>query len=494
LHELTEIVRQAEDPEFANILNRVREGKQTPSDCQALENLNNTDVSNWPYEPIKIFSTNRPADESNIESLKQFTTKKYSIMAKDKPNALDESISRNKTGNLPHTLKVCVGARVMLTVNLNTQDHLVNGSMGTISDIQMSARHPLRGIIYVKFDKPQAGNSRKNKKIHPDWVPIIPHVQSFRYKDKHYHRKQFPIVLAHAKTCHKCQGCTCPYLIAHLNTGRGTTCRNPGWMYTLLSRGTNRSGIKLNGFKSDMITLNKHAVAEMKRMREERVFRFDHPISYITSRVLLLLNLRSWIKHIAHHFNDQFYLNRCSIMCFTETNVNGRMSEVERIESFHTQWRDIHKDTEHGLAICYNKENIVYVQELEIVHDLEATACIFKYSDSDERFIIFLIYRKNGTNIQNFFQQLSQQLTEFASFKLRIILLGDFNLDPWQNNNNNLHYFPLQQRYNLHLKSDFATHICAGVLDLIFDTDSQTHALEWLPTPFSDHFMLFYGM
>jgi len=44
------------------------------------------------------------------------------------------------------------------------------------------------------------------------------------------------------------------------------------------------------------------------------------------------------------------------------------------------------------------------------------------------------------------------------------------------------------------MKSDFATHICAGVLDLIFDTDTETHALEWLPTPFSDHFMLFYGM
>ena len=433
-----------------------------------------------------------PADKSNIESLKQFSTQKYAIIAKDRPSALDESVSRNKTGNLPHTLTVCVGARIMLTVNLNTEDHLVNGSMGTVTNIQMSARHPLRGIIYIKFDKPQAGNSRKRREIHPDWVPIIPHVQSFRYNEKHYHRKQFPIVLAHAKTCHKCQGCTCPYLLAHLDTGRGKTCRKPGWMYTLLSRGKNRLGIKLNGFTSDMIVININAQKEMKRMREEKVFHFDHPISRITSPVLLLLNIRSWIKHIAHHVNDQFYLNRCSIMCFTETNVNGRM--FERIESFHTQWSDIHKDTEHGLAICFKTTDFVFVQELEIVHDLEATACIFKYSDTCVKFIIFLIYRKNTTNINNFFTELTEQLAEFSSLKLRILLLGDFNLNPFQQNNHNLYYISLQQRYNLHMKSDFATHVCAGVLYLIFDTDSQTHALEWLPTPFSDHFMLFYGM
>ena len=180
-------------------------------------------------------------------------------------------------------------------------------------------------------------------------------------------------------------------------------------------------------------------------------------------------------------------------MCFTETNVR-RITEITRIESFHTKWRDIHKETEHGLAICYNNENMILIQELDINYDLEATACIFKNSQSHEKFIILLIYRKNTTNIQNFFQQLYLQLSEFASYKLRIILLGDFNFDPWKNKNN-LKYSPVKKAFNLHMQSNFATHICAGVLDLIFDTDSQRqHALEWLPTPFSDHFIIFYGL
>ena len=117
----------------------------------------------------------------------------------------------------------------------------------------------------------------------------------------------------------------------------------------------------------------------------------------------------------------------------------------------------------------------------------------FKNCQSHEKFIIFLIYRKNTTNIQHFFQELSFQLTKFASLDLHIILLGDFNLDPWKNDNNS-HYIPLRNDFNLNIKSDFATHIHAGVLDLIFDTDSQIHALEWLPTPFSDHFIIFYGL
>ena len=135
------------------------------------------------------------------------------------------------------------------------------------------------------------------------------------------------------------------------------------------------------------------------------------------------------------------------------------------------------------------------IQVLEITFKLEATACIFKNCQSHEEFIIFLIYRNKQNNIQYFFEQLYLQLSEFALLNLRIILLGYFNLDPWKNDNNPRYYIPIQQAFELHMKSNFSTHIHAGVLDLIFDTDSQrNHAWEWLPTPFSDHFIIFYGL
>ena len=52
-------------------------------------------------------------------------------------------------------------------------------------------------------------------------------------------------------------------------------------------------------------------------------------------------------------------------MCFTETHVNN-VSQIRRIEFFHSEWEDIHKPTTHGLAICYNNNDVILIQELEI--------------------------------------------------------------------------------------------------------------------------------
>ena len=45
LHELVEIVRQSSDPDFAQLLNRVREGQQTDNDVIQIKALANTDTT-----------------------------------------------------------------------------------------------------------------------------------------------------------------------------------------------------------------------------------------------------------------------------------------------------------------------------------------------------------------------------------------------------------------------------------------------------------------
>ena len=58
LHELVEIVRQSSDPEFAQLLNRIREGKQTDDDLMQIKALGDTDTSDWPNEYVKLYITN----------------------------------------------------------------------------------------------------------------------------------------------------------------------------------------------------------------------------------------------------------------------------------------------------------------------------------------------------------------------------------------------------------------------------------------------------
>ena len=53
LHELTEIMCQSGDPEFAELLNRVRIGKHTDEDIAAILELENTDVSTWPENHLR---------------------------------------------------------------------------------------------------------------------------------------------------------------------------------------------------------------------------------------------------------------------------------------------------------------------------------------------------------------------------------------------------------------------------------------------------------
>ena len=55
LHELVEIVQQSSGPDFAQLLDRVREGQQTGNDVIQINALANTDTSIWPDEFVTVY-------------------------------------------------------------------------------------------------------------------------------------------------------------------------------------------------------------------------------------------------------------------------------------------------------------------------------------------------------------------------------------------------------------------------------------------------------
>ena len=111
-------MRQSSDPEFAQILNRIREGANTDDDMKRCH-----------FYICEIFS------------------KGY----RD-PNQM------HKLGNLPGTLKMRIGARVKLTTNINTSGR----SAGKTEYMQMPKAHRnLACIINFKFGNVDAGNSLK---------------------------------------------------------------------------------------------------------------------------------------------------------------------------------------------------------------------------------------------------------------------------------------------------------------------------------------------
>ena len=512
--ELNKQVRQVLDPPFAELVNRVRTGDHTQADIQSLKAMENTDTQSWPKDHTRLFLTNRLVKQFNDNALTSIQSEKFVIPARDSfkdeetkicPVTIPESLSVSSTAGLPRVLTVCVGARVLLTVNLDISDHLVNGSTGTIVHIYLGKGNPLSGIIYVKFDLSKAGNKLKSNKIprFKECVPIRAKTLDFRLQAKNnrygikVYRTQYPLVVAHALTIHKSQGGTFDYIEANFDLSTASanplkkTPVNSGQCYTALSRGKTSEGTKLVNFHECVIKVNARALLEIARMKKEKPLDTTHPVNSLSGTILSLLNIRSWNKHFEHFLSDSVHLKCCSIFCFTETHLDGQQKvDVSHVSE---EWKSVLKPTEHGLALCYNSESIELIEEFQMTNAIEIMACHLR-SDllllSD--FILVVIYRKPGT-IGNFFSLLNEELRRLPT-GYRTIIVGDFNYDQrLQENRDYINLF--FSDIDLLQRTQFSTHIDGGILDLILDSSSNVqNNVEWQPTPFGDHFILYYAL
>ena len=152
------------------------------------------------------------------------------------------------TGGLQNLLKIGIGCRVMLRINLDVPDGLVNGACGYIDSISATDEGEVT-TIYIKFDG-DAGQRWCTLHGTPA-VGIIPHTVRFMGKDaKRVRRRQFPIVFAWAKTIHKSQGAT-----EHkgVKVSLDKKVRMPGQAYVALSRSPSSDIVSLMAFHPECI-------------------------------------------------------------------------------------------------------------------------------------------------------------------------------------------------------------------------------------------------
>ena len=123
-----------------------------------------------------------------------------------------------KTANMEKVLTVKVGMKYNISVNVNVEDGLANGTTGKVKFIEYKIEGSNRpSIIWMKFEDPRIGKATRekyfqrgfyNSNIQRDWTPIFEVERTFLYKFKMYQRIQFPLRPAAAKTVHKGQGIT----------------------------------------------------------------------------------------------------------------------------------------------------------------------------------------------------------------------------------------------------------------------------------------------
>ncbi|XP_076744837.1 ATP-dependent DNA helicase PIF1-like [Maylandia zebra] len=272
---LTEIMRQKDDVAFAEMLNRIRVKEKTDELSQCDRDLLSQAVTapeECPTEVLHIYATNKNVESHNADTLKKLHSNIIIINAddfqKDKCTGRMERRDKPFTGgrnDLPDTLNVAEGARVMLTRNLDTLNGLVNGAFGILVKVVRSENdgHIIKLGLRMDNRQPMRHNRSANA-ASDDLVYIERAEESLKFKGAV--RRQFPVKLAFACTIHKTQGLTTQTAVVSMKN-----IFEPGMAYVALSRVTSLSGLYLQDLDEKKIYANPEVTAALQTMRQASV-------------------------------------------------------------------------------------------------------------------------------------------------------------------------------------------------------------------------------
>ncbi|XP_046381067.2 uncharacterized protein LOC124152241 [Haliotis rufescens] len=439
--ELTTIMKQ-KDPAFAQLLNRLRTRKRSePLETNDINMLMRQETGENDADCIHIFATNAQVDEFNVTALHSKCTDPISIQAQD--------FSRNlKTGKLekrenPHvkvynsvlqkSLFVAIGARVMITKNIDTSDGLVNGVFGTISHISLNDGEAFPSRIYVVFDNDKVGHKLRKLKgtasaLQTNSTPIAPLEETV--SNNGGIRRQFPLKLAWACTIHKVQGITVNKAVVSLGKIFAA-----GQAYVALSRVSSLGGLIIENFKESVIYSREKveaAVSSMPKFMNANQKTYD---GHATC-TFIMQNIEGLQSHIQDLQNDRRVLE-ADFICLTETWLSDTHPLDEpKLDGFTLH----HKPRAQSYESC---EPILMELKNQShggvgVYCSEDTACEFpQFPVSNLEYLPFyvmelqahvvIIYRPTSFKADIFRKHLLQLVQELEKHSARSIIMGDFN-------------------------------------------------------------------
>ena len=282
--ELTINMKQKNDETYAKILNRLRVGHITPADCTLLrekliaQNKRATKnkicdrylkLEHAGKSPLVLLPTTVLCDEINSAMLDRIgntihnldaidileTIVEKSLMPKIKKAYQKVETDTTRTAGLEKSLRLCVGARVMLKRNKDVDAGLVNGSVKIVQDFSSSEQNSTVQIhsVKVKFQNLNFA------------VQIQRESCSFQVLNGiFYTRKQFPLMLVFGIMVHKFQGLSLDSVIVDA----GPATFGCGMVYVALSRVTTLHSLHLVDLDETKIKCDTKAANEYNRLRD----------------------------------------------------------------------------------------------------------------------------------------------------------------------------------------------------------------------------------
>jgi ATP-dependent DNA helicase PIF1 len=507
MFELQEIMRQRESKVFAEILNRLREGKHTKNDILKLkERLIKENSMQEPMDVSHLFIQNQKVNEFNERVHNAATGEKFSIKAVDSVIGANSAQLRDKilsqipddprkTKQIASNLQLSVGERTEIALNVRTDDGMTNGASNVVKKIQLNQRDKPSGVIWVQFDHSDVGEKTRHENINlyvqgidSTWTPIKPITTQFgvgRNQTVQVVRKQIPLRPAAAKTIHRSQGDTEQNIVVNFSTRRAI----PHIHYVGLSRVTTSEGLFITDLCEEKIAVNPHVAAEMEMLSKERALKLSVTPIYQINQVsfkLCYLNTRSLHKHIDDVRHELNFTNT-DINIFSETRImtsdDNIMYEIDGYTLFRN---DGHCSTSRpfgGMAVFSRVEFLPGYPLCRNINGIEIT--IMKVMILPHVTIIG-IYRSPRIPVQQLLAALSEVFMLCTSqFN---IFIGDFNVN-WldEANRSPLYNFFINENNYRQLVDSFTTDNNT-LIDHIYtnlpESQAKSHILE---TYFSDH-------
>ena len=509
MFELEEIMRQRESKEFAQLLNRLREGNHTPEDIAKLkERCISENCTNYPIDVPHLFIQNSKVDEFNRRVHMAATGEKYTIKALDSVVGANSAELRDKilkqvpldprkTKQLPLNLQLAEGERTEIAVNLRTDDGMTNGAANIVRKIQLHDKNRPSGIIWVEFDQAHVGGKNRHdyrhlfvQGIERKWTPIKPITAQFavgRNRTAQVVRKQFPLRPAAAKTIHRSQGDTETRIVVNFNTRRAI----PHIHYVGLSRVTTIEGLYITDLCENKIAVNHDVKAEMQRLRTEKHLHFSlTPIYEIHEPTVKLcfLNSRSLHKHIEDIRKDLNY-SHTDVSIFSETRLYTLDSNTAYTISGYSLFRNDSQCTTcntrpYGGTAVYSK--ISFIPGYPVCMNTNGVEITIVKLEKIPQITIIGVYRSPRVPVRQMCLALTELLTMNCSqFKL---FMGDFNVN-WLNEKEKLPLYNLFIRENSYrqLISCYTTDNRTTIDHIYTNLPESQVNLHILETYFSDH-------
>ena len=479
ISELDEIMRQKENGLFVQMLNRIRlKTKKESMRSEDIQILKSRQHHSYPKESLHIFGKNEEVDLHNQRMLSTLPTRIVTIPAQDTVKTSEQRHYRSKNPikfskkdnpNLPDILTIAEGARAMLINNIDVNDGLVNGVVGTVTKISEKKNiYDLPQYIAITFDDEKVGEKAKAKQVkgnYPSNSVIVEPKHSYPVKKgtKTYTRYQYPLKLSWAVTIHKIQGMTISNnLVINMSN---IFCE--GMAYVALSRVRDINNLFITNLNLKSIYTSErtcHALKEMENLcLGNNVF---DPKQHLK---IAHHNTQSIKKHFKA-FCTNISFENYDIICLTETWINDLSSTSYEIPNYEMLAINRKNGRGGGVAIYLSNQIKKKTELLEANNDTIEKICLKIICDDQEwetSLILCVIYRPPHLPKESL-KSLPKLLknTMKNQHATQIVVVGDFNEDLKASKNCTIWKYFTNERFEQQIKTFTTTS--GTLLDAIY--------------------------